>query len=138
MRAIWFVMLAACAAPKSGDTLAESVRAYNDGVRWERFAVAANHVPPAERSMFVDEADDRAHDLRITDYEVVRVDNKSDKLASVQVKLSWYLDSEGILRETQAEQTWERHGKTWWMVDETRLKGYEMPGLMEALTKSEE
>lgn len=138
MRAIWFVMLAACAAPKSGDTLAESVRAYNDGVRWERFAVAANHVPPAERSMFVDEADDRAHDLKITDYEVVRVDNKSDKLASVQVKLSWYLDSEGILRETQAEQTWERHGKTWWMVDETRLKGYEMPGLMEALTKSEE
>lgn len=138
MRAIWFVMLAACAAPKSGDTLAESVRAYNDGVRWERFAVAANHVPPAERSMFVDEADDRAHDLRITDYEVVRVDNKSDKLASVQVKLSWYLDSEGILRETQSEQTWERHGKTWWMVDETRLKGYEMPGLMEALTKSEE
>ncbi len=138
MRAIWFVMLAACAAPKSGDTLVESVRAYNDGVRWERFAVAANHVPPQERSMFVDEADERAHDVKITDYEVVRVDSKSDKLASVQVKLSWYLDSEGILRETRSEQTWERHGKSWWMVDETRLKGDEMPGLQEALTKSEQ
>src|SRR5574338_205553 len=138
MRAIWFVMLAACAAPKSGDTLVESVRAYNDGVRWERFAVAANHVPPQERSMFVDEADERADDVKITDYEVVRVDSKSDKLASVQVKLSWYLDSEGILRETRSEQTWERHGKTWWMVDETRLKGDEMPGLQEALTKSEQ
>ena len=37
--------------------------------------------------------------------------------------MSWYLDSEGTLRETQAMQTWERHGKTWWMVDEARRAG---------------
>ncbi len=138
MRAIWFVMLAACASAKSGDTLVESVRAYNDGVRWERFAVAAVHVPPKERSLFVDEADDRAHDVKITDYEVVRVDNQDDRLASVRVKLSWYRESEGTLRETQSLQTWERHGKTWWMVEETRLKGHELPGLLEPPSKSEE
>lgn len=138
MKAIWFVMLAACAAPKSGDTLAESVRAYNDSIRWERFSVAAVHVPPKERSDFVDQADERADDLKITDYEVVRVDSKSDKTASVQIKLSWYRESEGTLRETQAMQTWERHGKTWWMVEEERVKGFEMPGLQEPLTKDEE
>ena len=41
-------------------------------------------------------------DLRITEYEIVRVTQKNDKLAQVQVKMSWYLDSEGTLRETSA------------------------------------
>jgi hypothetical protein len=130
MRVIWFVLLAGCASMKAGDTLSDSVRAYNDGVRWERFAVAAVHVPPRERSAFVDEADERARDLKITDYEVLKVDAKSSE-ATVQLKLSWYRESEGKLRETQAVQTWEKHGKTWWMVDEERIKGHEMPGLPE-------
>jgi hypothetical protein len=135
MKAIWFVLLAGCASAKSGDTLADSVRVYNDGVRWGRFAVAAKHVPPQERSTFVEDADERANDLKITDYEVVNVEAKGAREAVVQVKVSWYRESEGTLRETQALQTWERHGKTWWMVDEARLKGHEMPGLQEPLTK---
>jgi len=138
MKAIWFVVLAGCASMKSGETLVESLRAYNDGVRWERFAVAAVHVPPKERSAFVDEADERAKDIKITDYEVLNVDPKDDRVASVQIKLSWYRASEGLVRETQALQTWEKHGKTWWMVDEERIKGHEMPGLQEPLSKPEE
>lgn len=137
INAIWFVALASCASAKQGDTLADSVRQYNDGVRWERFAVAAVHVPPKERSTFVDEADERAHDLKITDYEVLKIAPKSDREASVQIKVSWYRESEGLLRETQALQSWEKHGKTWWMVDEQHVKGQEMPGLQEALTKTE-
>ena len=124
-------LLAACHSAKQGDTLADSIRAYNEGVRWERYGAAAVHVPPAERSEFIDELDQRAKDLRITDYEIVRVEQKSEKLAQVQIKVSWYLDSEGTLKETSARQTWERHGKTWWVVEETRLRGKEMPGLRE-------
>jgi len=135
--AILILALAGCGAlaPRSGDTLGDSVRAYNDGVRWERFAVAAVHVPPAERSSFVDQADQRAHDLKITDYEVVKVDQQGSREAKVQVKLSWYKESEGTLHETQATQTWERHGKTWLLVDEARLRGTEMPGLPEPMMK---
>ena len=129
------VALAACKPPKSGDTLGESVRAYNEGVRWERYAVAAVHVPPAERSQFVDELDQRAKDLKITDYEVVKVEQKGDREAHVQVKVSWYRESEGKLRETSAMQTWERQGKTWLIVGEARVRGYEMPGLPEPLMK---
>jgi hypothetical protein len=131
MKAIWFVVLAGCASAKQGDTLADSVRAYNDGVRWERFEVAAVHVPPKERSTFLDMTDERAHDLKITEYDVVKIDQKDDHEATVQVKMSWYRESEGTLKETQALQQWEKHGKTWWMVDEARLKGQEMPGLEE-------
>lgn len=131
VNAIWFVVLAGCASAKQGDTLVDSVRQYNDGIRWERFAVAAVHVPPKERSVFLDEADERAHDVKITEYDVVGIEPKGDREAAVQIKMSWYRDSEGTLRETQAMQHWEKHGKTWWMVDETRLKGHEMPGLDE-------
>lgn len=125
------VLLAACHAPKAGETLGESVRSYNDGIRWQRYDNAAVHVPPAERSQFIDDADERAKDIKITDYEIVKVDQKTDRIAQVQIKLSWYSDSEGKLRETQAMQTWERHGKTWLVIEETRVKGTEMPGLRE-------
>jgi hypothetical protein len=127
-------MLAACHPPKSGDTLAESVQAYNEGVRWERYNMAAAHVPPAERAEFIDDSDERSKDLRITDYEVIRMEQRSNNAAQVQIKMSWYLDSQQKLRETSAVQNWERHGKTWWVVDETRLRGDEMPGLREAPT----
>jgi hypothetical protein len=128
-------VLAACHPPKTGDTLGDSIRSYNEGVRWGRYEVAAVHVPAAERSQFIDEVDERAKDVKITDYEIVKVDQKSEKVAEAQIKVSWYKDSEGTLHETQATQVWERHGKTWLIVNEERLRGTEMPGLREAPTK---
>ena len=122
--------LAACgSARKDQETLAESIRSFNDGVRWERFAMAASQLPPQQRGEFVDQMDERAEDLKITDYEVVRVEPTGPREAKVQVKLSWYRSSEGLLRETHAMQTWERVGKAWLMVDSSRVRGAEMPGL---------
>lgn len=124
--------LAACGgAQRDSDTLQESILNYNEGVRWERFESAASALPPKERSQFVDDMDQRAKDLKISQYDIVRVDKPATKVAKVQVKVAWYKDSEGTLRETHAMQTWERHGKDWWMVEETRVRGDEMPGLME-------
>ena len=111
--------------------LSESVRQFNDGVRWERFAAAAVALPPRDRSQFVEEMDQRAADLKFTDYEVVRVDPRGAHEAQVQIKLTWYRTSEGTVHETHAVQLWEHHGKAWWMVEETRLRGAEMPGLSE-------
>ena len=129
------LVLAGCASLKAPETLGESVRSYNDGVRWGRYQIAASHVPPEQRVRFVDDADARAKDLRIVDYEVLSVDKRNDDTAEVQVKMSWYLDSQGTLRETQARQSWERHGKLWVIVDEARARGAEMPGLQEPLMK---
>lgn len=123
------VTSACSAAQKDTETLSESIRLYNEGVRWQRYAVAATAIPPRQRAAFVDEMDERGNELKITDYEVVKVDAAGAKAAKVQVKLSWYTDREGTLRETHALQSWERHGKEWWMVDAVRLRGAEMPGL---------
>ena len=135
--ALLAIVLLACGAPqvRTEEDLSESIRQFNDGVRWERFAVAASSIPPPQRSHFVDEMDERATDLKITDYEVVRVDPHGKTEAAVHVKLSWYKASEGTVHETHALQTWERHGKSWWMVDESRMRGAEMPGLSEPVMK---
>ena len=133
------VVLAACGGRQQNtETLAESIRSFNEGVRWQRYEVAATSIPPRERSKFVEMMDERSEDLKITDYEIVRVDRRSDKQAQVQVKVSWYMDNEGTLHQTHAMQTWERKGKTWLMIDQSRFRGDEMPGLLERLRDEDE
>ncbi len=133
------VFLAACATPPAAasDTLNETIKSYNDAIRWERFENAASALPQKERAQTVDDWDERAHDLKITDYDIVKVDSKGKNEAHAQIKLSWYKNSEGTLRETQSIQTWEKHGRGWQLVDERRLRGHEMPGLPEPLAKEE-
>jgi hypothetical protein len=127
--AVFLVAGAGCAHAPRGQPLMEAVRAYNDGVRWERFAVAASAVPARERDAFLDEREILAEDLNITDYEVVRVSDRGVDAAEVQVKVTWYRDSEGTVHETWARQAWERRGKAWRIVGERRVRGHEMPGL---------
>jgi len=131
------IALAACGAPqvRPEEDLTESIRQFNEGIRWGRYEVAASSIPPKERSKFIDEMDERATDIKITDYEIMNVEAHGPREARVQLKLTWYKDPENIVRETSATQTWERHGKIWMMVDETRLRGAEMPGLAEKVTE---
>jgi hypothetical protein len=132
-----FVLAACGGAQQNSETLAESIRSFNEGVRWQRYEVAAVSIPPRERSKFVEAMDERAEDLKITDYEIVRVDRTGEKDARVQVKVSWYVETEGTLKETHAMQHWQRKGKAWLMVDQSRHRGDEMPGLLEPLHEEE-
>ena len=129
-RLIPILILAGCGGVQRSESLMDAVRTYNDGVRWERFTAAAAVVPARERDAFLDEREELADDLRITDYEVVRVVNKGDR-AEIQVKLSWYLDSRGSLHDTWVRQRWERQGRTWRVVEERRVRGEPMPGVAE-------
>lgn len=123
-------LLGCSAAPRRGETLMESVRTYHEGIRWQRYTAAAGRLPPAERSAFLDEWDERSTDLKITDYEIVDMAAQGSS-ARVQVKFSWYGDREGTLHDTHARQTWNRRGKVWLLTDEVRLRGAPMPGLAE-------
>lgn len=126
------VLLYACGGvPQDSDTLGESIRGYNDGVRWGRYTVAAAKVPVKERAEFIAEMDERAENIKITDYDIVDVNAKTEREAKVRIKIAWYDDREGTVHETHALQTWERQGKLWFMVEEVRVRGKEMPGLPE-------
>jgi len=128
------VLVTACAAAQhagDGDSLDETVQVYNDAVRWERFEKAAVLLPARERADAVDHWDERAHDLKITEWEVVEQRPRVKDEVRVHVKLSWYRLSEDVVRITDAMQTWHKKGKGWLLVDEARLRGPEMPGLPE-------
>lgn len=125
-------------AQKRGDELMSSVMTYNDGVRWGRLANAASRVPPAERELFLDEKDDLAEDLRISDWQIVKIRPIGESRAKVQIEYTWFLDSEGTVHETHAEQRWERRGEAWLIVDERYKKGEPMPGLPDPQPESEE
>jgi hypothetical protein len=137
IRIVAVLVIAACGAPqvRPEEDLTESIHQFNEGIRWGRFGVAASSIPPGERSKFIDEMDQLTTDLKITDYEIINVEAHGPREARVQLKITWYKDPENIVRETSATQTWERHGKIWMMVDETRLRGAEMPGLAEKVTE---
>ncbi len=131
------LFLYACGGvPQNTDTLGDSIRGYNDGVRWGRYTVAAAKVPPKERAEFISEMDERAENIKITDYDIVDVNAKTDREAKVRIKIGWYDDREGTVHETHALQTWERRGKLWFMVEEVRVRGKEMPGLPEPIGAS--
>lgn len=138
-RVLMVMALAACGGvPQNTDTLGDSIRSYNDGVRWGRYGVAAAKVPVKERADFIADMDERGENVKITDYEVVDVNAKNDREAKVRIKISWYDDNEGTVHETHAIQTWERQGKLWFMVEEVRVRGKEMPGLPEPIAKKRE
>ena len=130
-------MIACGGVPQNTDTLGDAIRSYNDGVRWGRYGVAAAKVPPRERAAFVEDMDERAETVKITDYDIVDVAAKSGREARVRIKMSWYSDEEGTVHETHAAQTWERQGKHWFMVQESRVRGKEMPGLPEPVDGGE-
>ena len=127
------VMAVGCATgARKRQSFMDAVRGYNDGLRWQRHTHAAAFIPPAERGDFVDERAELSEDLRIDDYEVsrVRLDGEGNR-AKVQVVYTWHRDSRGLVYRTTTLQEWERHGKLWQMVEESRVRGETMPGVPE-------
>lgn len=118
------------AAQREPEPLDQAVRVYNDGLRWERFDEAASRLPADRRDDFLDERDQLHDDLRISDYETIRVrfDGKQRR-ARVQVKYTWYLESRGVGLVHHAVQTWHRGDEIWVMRGERHLRGETMPGL---------
>lgn len=131
---IAMIAMVACGASPANksQSFMESVRGYNEGIRWQRWTHAAAHISPRERDDFLDERDELEDDLRITDYQIrhVTLGPKSQR-ARVLVKYEWHSDRKGIVNHTTSRQMWERHGRRWILAEEYRIRGEEMPGLAE-------
>lgn len=145
MKAIAAMILAALVIPgcggklKRANHLLDDVRGYHEGIRWNKFDQAAVRLPLRERDAFVNEREELSEDLRIADYELLRVRYaRGNKLeAKVRVRYDWHLDSRGILHKTWANEVWERQGKRWILKDEHRAHGEPMPGLAEKPDKDD-
>lgn len=107
------------------------IRAYNEGLRWDKLPQSAIRIPPAERDAFLDEREQLQDELRIDDFDITRLktEGKSKDRANVQIRWVWHMDREGIVKETTSKQSWKRRGSRWLMLHEVFVRGDEMPGL---------
>jgi hypothetical protein len=136
--ALFGMAAAACGAAQKAEPLDQQVHRYNDSVRWQRLAQAAQYIPPAERAAFFDERVELEDELRITMYDIRRVEIAEDEArAVVYVEYQWYLDSQGRVHKTTSRQHWEQHGKRWLLTEERRERGEPMPGLPEPAPEPE-
>ncbi len=132
MRALALVLLVGCGGGmKSSEDLLYDVRAFQEGIRWRKYDLAADYVPAKVREKFLDAHDDVDADLRVDDYELMRVKlADSHDRAEVRVKYTWHLDSVGAVHDTVVEQSWEKQGKVWRIVGSEHRRGEEMPRMV--------
>lgn len=127
MRVVPLLLLCACAggAKKTEDLLFD-LRTFQEGLRWRKYEMAADYVPPAVRDKFLDAHDDSDDDLRIDDYELLRVEREGDG-ARVRVKYTWHLNSVGSVHDTVFDERWERQGRVWRITENEHRRGEPMP-----------
>ena len=64
----------ACAGnAKRTDDMMHDIRAFNEGLRWDKLPQSAVRIPPAERDAFLDEREQLQDELRIDDYDITRL-----------------------------------------------------------------
>ena len=116
------------------------IRAYNEGLRWDKLPQSAVRIPPAERDAFLDEREQLQDELRIDDFDITRLktEGETKDRADVQIRWVWHMDREGIVKETTSKQSWKRHGSRWLMLHEVFVRGDEMPGLAAADEEDED
>ena len=96
------------------DNLVRNVEHYHDGLRWRRYEDAAQHIAPKDREAFLDQSEKWDKELRIVDFEVPRVKwQAGGTQALVQIKVTWYRESQGIIHHTLLEQSWRSQGTLW-------------------------
>jgi hypothetical protein len=100
-------------------------------VRWANLPQAAVRILPSAREAFLNEREELEEELRIDDFEIMRLkmEGDSQETAKVQIKWTWHMDREGIVKSTTSRQDWRRYGSRWIMLKEAHLRGDEMPGI---------
>jgi hypothetical protein len=129
MRLIALLLLCACGAgQKANEDLLNNIRGYQEGLRWRRYEQAADYVAPDERASFLDRRDVIDKNLRIDEYEVMRVTlSEGHEEAIVQVRYTWHLDTVGTVHETVVEEKWTKDKPSWRIVETKHKRGEEMP-----------
>lgn len=114
------------------EDLEDEVRGYLEGYRWRRYDDAVARIVPERREAFLDRAEALEKELLIDDYEILRLKLRREaEAALVQVRYTWHLDSRGVVQETVVEQHWTRKGKHWFLLGEKRMRGDDMPAVLE-------
>jgi len=108
--------LFACSGAQPEKDLPYRVEVFNEHLRWGRFDRAAEFVVPMRRAAFIQEREEQAEEVRLSDYEIISVRRESETTAKVRVSLMWNRMDSTIIKKSVLEETWTKAGSTWFLV----------------------
>ena len=111
------LLVVACGGSRKAD-LGETLRDYNQQVRWGSWMGAARHIDAKKRSDWLRARVAAADSLRVTDIQVLGVQPQSEDTAIVLVGVSWYRVTDPTLRHRIWQQTWRYHEDEVWLLAE--------------------
>jgi len=118
------LLLVGCAQAQQspGEKLKQSVLSFHTDLRWQRFDSAAGFVPATQRGDFLSYYEGSRKDLKITEFEVVRVEIPPKKnTAHVVVMIQWHRLPSTTIKTSWLQETWtylEKRGM-WVVTDQT-------------------
>ncbi len=111
------LLLVACGGGRKAD-LGDTLRDFNQQVRWGSWMAAARHVDAKSRSGWLRARVVAAASLRVTDVQLLGVQPQSEDTAIVLVGVSWYRVTDPTLRQRIWQQTWRYDDEVWLLAEE--------------------
>ena len=121
--------LAGCSTQNRMTHLRDTLRTFNQQIRWERWPGAAAHVELKTRERWMLSRSHQAQGLKIHEIQILRVLSGGPRAttARVLVKLTWYREADMTVHSTHWMQTWNHSRHGWKLTKEERAQG-EKPG----------
>lgn len=118
-----------CGPRDRGLDLKDSVRTYNQHLRWNRFEAASGFIAIEQRAQWLASRTSSAAGLHITNIQVVRLQKPDleQKTVEVLVSLSWYRMPETRVQQAVYAQVWQEFEGRWRIIDEHEVKNAETP-----------
>ncbi len=111
---LFFLSVPLSCSQSRENSLAETIRKYNNALRWKGYMAAGTLVSDEIRRKFIAEKLQELQDRNIVDATVLdMVYDKTKKKADVIMLYSEYLNSTGNLTQTQERQVWKYIKNGW-------------------------
>ena len=115
--------LTSCASSGAGESLRDSVSAYNQNLRWKRFTSAASFIPKETRAEFLERYLDVEDDLHIQSMEVRNVTSYTkdgNPQADVVLVAEAYLLPSTVVEKLTIIQHWAHLDGAWVLKESSR------------------
>ncbi len=125
---VFISLLAGCATQNRMTHLRDTLRAFTQQIRWDRWPDAAQHVELKTRERWMLNRSTAARGLKIHDIEVTRIVSPGPRAttAKVMLKLTWYSKQDMTVRTASWVQNWV-HGRFGWKL-KSEERAHSKPG----------
>ena len=97
-------------------SLPDSVRMFNDALRWNRYQAAGGFVVPMDRASFVRDQQDLGESRRVMEYKTVEITRADGQTATAIVQWKYTTLQSPVVQKVRSSQTWTQVGRDWFLL----------------------